>query len=135
MSRPRYDWWGYAKGMIRRYPALSAQLADVKSMTITPGYGSQPGAHEAKRTTELRAIAELPTTAQREFEAVDRAIHQTEGKKDGKERIRLIELVFWRRSHTLSGAAYQLHVSYSTASAWHREFIRLVAKNYGLLDT
>lgn len=21
MSSPRYDWWGYAKGMIRRYPA------------------------------------------------------------------------------------------------------------------
>lgn len=20
MSKPRYDWWGYAKGMIRRYP-------------------------------------------------------------------------------------------------------------------
>ena len=22
MSKPRYDWWSYVKGMIRRYPEL-----------------------------------------------------------------------------------------------------------------
>lgn len=25
MSRPRYDWWAYVKGMIRRYPSLCAE--------------------------------------------------------------------------------------------------------------
>ena len=27
MSTPRYDWWPYVKGMIRRYPELCRQEA------------------------------------------------------------------------------------------------------------
>lgn len=28
MSKPRYDWWGYAKAIIRRYPTLRAELQE-----------------------------------------------------------------------------------------------------------
>lgn len=101
MSSPRYDWWGYAKGMIRRYPASQAEA------------------------TGNRA---------RERDAVYAAIEQTKQRADGDEQLELIDLVFWRRTHTLAGAAMMIPCSERTARRWHTEFIRRVAKNYGLLD-
>lgn len=100
MSCPRYDWWGYVKGMIRRYPTQ----------------------HEASGN---RA---------REKEAVQSAIEQTRQCADGEAQLQLIDLVFWRRTHTLSGAAMVIPCSERTARRWHTEFIRRVARNYGLLD-
>jgi len=43
-------------------------------------------------------------------------------------------MVFWRRSHTLDGAALSIPCSYRTAQRYHSEFILLVAGFYGLLD-
>ena len=95
MSRPRHDWWGYAKGMIRRYPdAVNA----------------------------------------REHSAVERAVGVTRGLPDGAERMALVDMIFWRRSHTLSGAADACHVSERTARRWHTAFIRLVAQKFGLTE-
>ena len=52
---------------------------------------------------------------------------------DGAERIRLIDLVLWKRTHTLQGAALACYVSERTAQEWHRQFIRLVGQKRGLL--
>lgn len=62
MSRPRYDWWGYVKGMIRRYPALCRQYWDLHSQSVTALYGPQGGAGDDARKTERLAIRELPAT-------------------------------------------------------------------------
>lgn len=102
MSRPRYDWWGYIKAVIRRYPALKSQ--DVHGAAL------------------------------RERGAVQAAVEDTEGLRDGAERLKLIDMVFWKQTHTLSGAAMQIPCSERTAQEWHRQFIRLVAKNIGLMD-
>lgn len=94
MSRPRYDWWGYVKGMLRRYP--SGNLTE------------------------------------QEREAIDKAIDATLSMDSGMERMRIVELVFWKRTHTLEGAALQIPVSYETACKWHRSFLYLVAEQRGL---
>ena len=70
----------------------------------------------------------------REFDAVRLAIQQTDGTQGGDNRLQLIKLIYWKRTHTLSGAALELHISYRTARRWNGEFIRLVAGNFGLLD-
>lgn len=134
MSRPRYDWWPYVKGMIRRYPALKAELADIRSQSITPNYSGLPGAAGASRAAELVALRELPTTRQREYAAVNRAIAATERMTASRDRLRIIDLVFWKRSHTLEGAALMIPCSYMTARRYHSEFIMTVASMYGLLD-
>ena len=95
VSRPRYDWWGYAKGMIRRYP----------------------GAVTAR---ERRAVSE--------------AVRQTLAMPDGEARMHLVDVIFWRRSHTLSGAAELCHVSERTARRWHTDFILLTAREFGLME-
>lgn len=43
MSKPRYDWWTYVKGMIRRYPALHAQYIALHETTITAQLTGMPG--------------------------------------------------------------------------------------------
>lgn len=134
MSRPRYDWWPYVKGMIRRYPELARQYEDLHSPSLTANYSGMPGGGGDGRTLEAAAIRELPGTKQREYEAVRRAIGTTERMRTGDLRLRLIRLVLFKGSHTLHGAALSIHISYSQAKNYHREFICLVAKNYGLLD-
>ena len=49
--------------------------------------------------------------------AVEDAIAETEQLIDGSERLRLIDLVLWKRTHTLQGAALACYVSERTAQA------------------
>lgn len=72
--------------------------------------------------------------ALREREAVQRAIDQTEQMVDGKERLQVIDLAFFRQTHTLEGAAVLIPCSERTARRWHTDFIKAVAKEFGLLD-
>lgn len=68
-----------------------------------------------------------------ERDAVEAAVKETEQLADGGERLRLIDLVLWKRTHTLQGAALACYVSERTAQEWHRQFIRLVGQKRGLL--
>lgn len=134
MSRPRYDWWPYVKGMIRRYPALADEYRELHTPTVTASYSGMPGGGGTGRPLEDLAIRELPSTRQREYEAVRRAIHITERMRSGGQRLQLIRLVLWENRYTLQGAALSIPISYRQAKTYQQEFIYLVARNYGLLD-
>lgn len=134
MSNPRYDWWSYVKGMIYRYPALCDQHSQAMAQKITPSYAAQPSSSESSRTTEDLVARAMSRTNIREFDAVRLAIQQTENVKGGDAQLRLIRLIYWERTHTLSGAAMEVHISVPTAKRWHGDFIRRVAQNFGLLD-
>lgn len=134
MSRPRYDWWPYIKGMIRRYPGLAEQYRDLHTPSMTANYSGMPGGGGDSRSMEDLAIRELPGTNQREYEAVRQAVVTTQQMRTGSQRLQIIRLVLFDGSHTLHGAAMSLPISYDQAKTYHREFIYLVAKNFGLLD-
>ena len=134
MSRPRYDWWPYVKGMIRRYPALKQEYADLHSPSVTANYSGMPRSGCVSRGVEGLAIRELPSTKQREYEAVRCAVETTERYVNGRDRLKVIDMVLWKRSHTLEGAALMVPCSIATAWRYHGEFIKLVAKLYGLMD-
>ena len=72
--------------------------------------------------------------AQREYDAVLMAIQQTRALPNGELRLKIIKLVYWDRSHNVDDAG--LAVGYETAQARriNGQFIRLVAKNLGLLS-
>lgn len=135
MSKPRYDWWGYVKGMIRRYPSLKEEYADLHRQSVTQSYTGMPGGGGSGRTVEEIALRELPTTKQREYEAVRRAVAATERMKNSCDRLKVIDLVFWKQTHTLEGAAMMIPCSYRTARRYHEDFIKLVASAYGLMDS
>nr|DAH24158.1 MAG TPA: HOMEOBOX PROTEIN PAX-6/DNA COMPLEX, PAIRED DOMAIN, TRANSCRIPTION, PROTEIN-DNA.5A [Caudoviricetes sp.] len=66
--------------------------------------------------------------------AVSEAVGETGALQDGDDRLKFIRLVFWDKTHTLEGAAMAVNCSERTARRWHTDFIKCVARNYGLLD-
>ena len=81
-----------------------------------------------------RCEQELHGAARREYLAVQAAAEQTGALPDGKDRLKVIELVLWKGTHLVCGAAMRVPCSERTAAQWHGDFIRLVARNLGLLD-
>ena len=121
--------------MIRRYPELCSEYRDLHTVSATQNYTSDGcSSGGVNRTVESIAIRELPSTRQREYEAVRRAITTTSRQRNGEDRLKVIDMVLWKRSHTLEGAALMIPCSAITAKRYHVEFIYLVAKGYGLLD-
>lgn len=134
MSKPRYGWWSYAKYLTRQYPALKKELEDLREQSISADLSRIPVHSGTTRITENAALRQLPPARQADYDAVTKAIAQTKLRKNGIERLKLIDMVFWKQSHTLEGAAYALNYSDRSARQFHRDFLRLVGFNRGLED-
>lgn len=134
MSKPRYRWWGYIKNVIRAYPGLKKEYEALHEQSVTANTSGMPGGGEVSRGTENIAIRELPYTKQREYEAVRRAVEYTKHFKNGEERLKIIDLMYWKNSHTLAGAGQKVGYGYDRARQIHQEFVVSVATYYGLLD-
>lgn len=134
MSTPRYDWWPYVKGMIRRYPDLCLKEAALHDTAITANISGMPGGGKRTDKTADAALRTLPEVNRRELEAVRAAIRTTESLPSGRERMELVKLYYWQRSHTLFGASNAIHVSEKTALRWNRDFVMQVAENFGLIE-
>lgn len=124
---PRNGGWRMrTKQIIRRYPELVRLEADLRTATLTAGFEEMRSGNEATRSTELLALRELPPRDQRELDAVRNAIATTMRYRNGQDRLKLIDLVFWRpRPYELRPAADRIHVSYQTAKNWHNDFVAL----------
>jgi hypothetical protein len=135
MSKPRYKWWSYVRRILYDWPRLDELHRDVTAAAIgAPPVDAPRGVtRTAGRATETVALRELSPQEQREFEAIERAISVTRGYADGALRLELVSLVFWRRTHTLEGAALRVGVAYVTARRWQQDFIRETARGLNLL--
>lgn len=91
MGGARYDWWRYAKSMVKRYP---------------------------KYTTEA------------ETRAVEAALQKTKELECGDLRLAVVDMVLCKQTHTIAGAALQVHSCERNACQWHADFIKLVAKEF-----
>ncbi len=127
MSKPRFKWWGYVKNIIRAYPGLKREYESLHEQSITANMSGMPGGGGISRGTENIALKELPLPKQSEYDAVRKAILVTERMRTGEDRLKLMDLVFWKNSHTLQGAAMAVNVSYDTAIDYHGDFIMTVA--------
>ena len=134
MSKPRFGWWSYAKYMVKVYPERREDYREQQSQRITREIAALPGGTVVSRPTENAALRQLPPAKQAEYDAVEKAIEQTKLLKTGQERLALIDMVYWKQSHTLEGAAYALGYSYDSARLYHRDFLRLVGLCRGLMD-
>jgi len=121
-----YRWRTRARAAIRRYPELLQAEADLRAGKTTPAYTGMPGGGEASRTTELLAIRELPKDAQRDLDAVRMALDTIKRYRNADLRLKMIDMCYWRKTHTVDGAAMVLHVSQDTAHLWDRGIIELV---------
>lgn len=134
MVRTKYPWETYVKYMIERYPEHQRDLALSKEPSLVPPMDKIGHSTNVSRPTEAAALRELPPTKQRQYEAVELALRQTANLPDGDLRIKIIDLMYWKKSHRLYGAALMVGASPRTAVRWHSSFIRLVGMYYGLMD-
>lgn len=132
MSRARSDWWEYVKRIIREYPSLLAEEKALHTVSTTVSYTGMPHGSGVSDPTAKAALRELPENKKRRLEAVRDAVKETERYSNGRDRLKIIELVFWKRTHTLAGAALQIPVSERTAVRYHGDFIRAVEKRLDL---
>ena len=133
MSRRR-GWWYHTRDIVRNYPALHERLLELQRPSLSSGTDGMPGGSEPGRSTEQLALRTLPPVEQREHDAVEEAIRRTKERTDGRDRLRVIELVHWKGSHTITGAAEAVHVSERAAYLWQRDFFLLVAQACGFID-
>lgn len=124
----KYAWWGFVKSMIRLYPERCAYLRQLQSARITPNYAPSARGSEISRTTETLATASLGAPVDKEIEAVRLAIEHTQTLKDADKRLKIIDLVYWKRSHTLTGACMEVGVGERTGQQMHADFIYDVSR-------
>lgn len=138
MSKAREPWWGFCRNITRMYPVYLDRYRALHGVSMTANYTGLPGDSTPSRSTEDVATRELTQTEQRSLDAVEAAIRATLRRKDGREKLELIRLVYWpkdyRQALTLREAGDKLYISERTAKRWHRDFILTVARYRGLLD-
>ena len=134
MSKPRYKWWTYAKAVVRSYPELKREYNAIRSQRISANLSNMPAGKGLVRGAEITALKQLPPARQREYDAVAKAIDITKRYKNGDERLKIIDLVYWKKSHNVAGAALEVGYSDARGKQLHGEFIRLVGFCMGLED-
>ena len=120
--------------MARNYPILCRELEEKQSISTTANYSAGPRGSGEARGTESAAIRQLSPVKMREYEAVRKAVEDSSSVPgNGHLRVNLVEMVYFKRTHTLEGVCQVLHISYGTAKNYNHDFLCCVAKNFGLL--
>lgn len=131
MSNPREDWWVSAKNAIRAYPGRRRRLDELRRTAMTPRYGPSGGTGGINDPTGAAVSRTLPPQQQRELEAVEAALAQTGRLPNGAQRLKLIELYYFRQSHRLIGAGEAVGYREAQAKRINGDFVRLVGRNLG----
>lgn len=111
--------------IVRYYP----ELRDRKEELRKAGH-DESGVHSsASRTTENIALRLLSPREEEELYAVETAIEDVGRMRDGREILRIIELVDWTKRCTIQGAAALLHMDRNTCASRRGRFLHAVAQN------
>ena len=129
----QHRWEGYIKRVLYSYPSLKKAQEELRETITTAAYGVFGGrSPDPSDPVAAAALRELPPSDRRELEAVEKAICATRALGNGEQRLKVIELIYWRRSHTLEGAARVVHYSYRQTRRLQFDFLAEVAKNLGI---
>lgn len=132
MSKLKRPWGSFVRYMIYNYPALCREEKHIHDAMIISANGGTSDGRLTDKPTDA-ALRELPEAKRRQLEAVRQAIATVKATRNGKAKIEVLDLYYWKKSHKLYGAALKIGVSVHTATVWNTEFIDLVAKIYGLI--
>lgn len=135
MSKYRYWWRPNVERLLKVYPYLKAREREGHAQAVTPAYSAVPGGGGARRTTEDAAL-KRPLNAREEeaVRAIERAMEEIAKCRDGDVVLQIIQMVDFKRTHTIDGAAMALYMHRDTVGGKRSRFIDLVGKNLGWLD-
>ena len=132
MNRPNDNWRPWVLNVMRDYYYFKRIEKEAHSQKVTAQFNKGRGGGGVGRNTEAAALRTgLTRQQEKELEAVEKAVRVTRRGPDGKLRVKVVEMVYFRGTHTIDGAAQNVHVSYQTAWRWTDNFIRMVGKNLG----
>lgn len=132
MGNATKDWWASARQMLYRYPRIAKDREDLHQQNVTADLSGMPRGGGAGRTTETIAMRQLPPAEEKEYQDVSSALRMTRLLPDGESKVKLIELMYFKHGGIkMEYAAYRVHISYSTARRWHKDFINLIGKIHG----
>ena len=129
MSKPKYKWYSNVVRAIRYYPTLKASKDATQLTSTTAGYSGMPHGSGTSRTTECAALRTLSPREEEELDAIELAVQQIGRKYDGQEILKIIEMVDWRKTHTVEGAGMVLFKDKNTTQRLRAKFVYAVAKN------
>ena len=132
-TKNKHWWRANVERALREYPALAERKRALQASSITPNYSPMPGSSDPSRTTETLALRQLSDEEERWIAAIEKAREDMKLRSDGNEILRLVSMVFFKQTHTMTGAAIETHVSLSTAQRRVGQFIARVAEHKGLL--
>lgn len=120
--------------IIRNYPNLLSLHRERQSTSVTASYEEHIASSGRKDPTAHAALHELSEGRQRSYEAVRKAIRETHRHTDGLARLKVIDLIYWKRTHSLSEAAKEAQCSVYTAEVYQRDFIQIVQRHMDIVD-
>ena len=136
MGKAKEPYWTYVKTIIKEYLDLKKKLAIPLEQRVTSFIGLDGGKNGLiSDPTQACVIHDLPPREQRKLEAIEGAIQKTKKQhpEDAELRLKVISLVYWKKSHTIEGAAMKVPCHRNVAGNWQGEFIRLVADELDLV--
>lgn len=129
---------GYVEWQLEHYREDKKQLEELKrdmipsaTQTFSPTGGVMGGGTSSPTEDAAIRIATNPYILA--LERNIRAIETVLAKCD-KTELQLIELVYWRRSHTIEGAGMRANVSRRTAYRKINRVIYLIALEMGIIN-
>lgn len=125
MSRGK-TWRDAARRAAQAYPRLHEELMDLQRISMSPSLTGMPSGGGGGRTMEDAALRQLPPDEQTAHDAVEHALRMLEIFRTAAKRRRLVDLVYWRRTHTVYGAGVEIGISEETAKRWNADFLLCV---------
>lgn len=135
MSKYRHWWRPTVEKALKQYPQLKAMKADLQSGSVTANYSGMPRSGGVSRTTEVLGTKHLSQQEELLIYAVDRTIKEISRHRDGADVLKIVDMVDFKQSHTMEGAALALYMHRVTASDKRTRFVDMVGKYMGFTET
>lgn len=126
----------YTEWVLEHYNENRAELNEQKKAmmpTLVPAYSGMPSSHDVSRQTEQIAIKMSTSAYIQNLELCVNAVERMLSHCDETD-IRLIQLVYWRRSHNVVGAGMSVGLSKTAAYKRINALLTALAAEIGLVD-
>ena len=121
----KQTWRTEARAALVAWPTLREELWERQKTKITADYFPSPKGGNGTRSVVRAALRQLPKKDQLRYDAVNHALRMQDGLSAPAKRRKLAEMVYFRRTHTLLGAAIELEISEETAKRWNADLLLL----------
>lgn len=130
-------WIDQARQIAKEYRSNCRELEELQK-TRTYAQQSSGGTGRSRKISKPveRAVEQIAEQERMEhlkksIKAVDFALEMVSLKPNGADTRKLFDMLYYHKSHTMLGAAQELHISERTAKNYNKYFLKVVAIKMG----